>query len=152
MCANLPSLFDQINAAAEAKKAQRWAAYTPLTRQQLRDTFDEEYVTLAVITDRAEEAPARSTMQGVWASHFIVLKRPTEIRAIKRAMGGGKYDEIIVQRREPPELRWCIFCQERHQPSAFIRHKRYLNNLSFACKESIRTVKGKSWRYLAQSA
>lgn len=149
----MPSIFECINSRADAIKAAKWAAYQPMTRRQLRDTFDDEYVTLAVITDRAEEAPARSTQQGVWASHFVVLKRPTEIRAIKHLMGKLTYDtDYLVQRREPPELRWCIFCQERHQPSAFIRHKRYLNNLSFACKKSILAAKGRNWHYLSQSA
>ena len=147
----MPSLFEQINAAAERKKTERWAEYTPLSKRQLRDAFEDEYTTLAIITDRSAEAPARSTTQGVWASQFVVLKRPTEVRAIKRATGGCKYDDIPVQRRAPSEERWCIWCKQRHPLSAFIRHKRYLNNLSHACKTSIQAVKGRNWSYLAQT-
>lgn len=130
----MPSIFDCINQRADAIKAAKWAAYQPLTRQQLSDKprrhdpeLNAETVTLNV---------------GVFGQ-FVVIKRPTE-QAFSR---GDAHQDTIVRRRPTADLRWCIYCKTRHSPSEFIRSARYLHHLSYACKTSLRKARQFPWKY-----
>lgn len=121
--------FQRSNEYAAHHKADAWLAYHPLTKRQLSD-YDDETLTLDV---------------GVFGQ-FVVLKRPTEQRAIQAALHPSR--EYIIERREPRPRRWCIECQERHSPRAFVRSPKYLHGLSYACKNSLTTLRRRPWHHL----
>lgn len=133
MIANV-SIFDCINAKADAIKAQRWQTYIPLTTRQLKDKNDNlDTVTLDV---------------GVFGQ-FVVLKRPTEMAGLHP----DKHRNTVVIRHLTPDLRWCVFCR-CHHPFADFRYnpKHYLHGYSYACKRSINERRAARWSYLGQSA
>lgn len=150
----MPSIFQLINQRADAIKAAKWAAYQPLTRQQLSDKLDDADLYVTIVSDPAltSGSDRRSTtvQSGAkWLSHFVVLKRPTEVRAILHAQGKLTFesDDNPLNIPRPAELRWCIFCRERHPLSAFIYRKHYPHQLSFACKRSIQERKRATWHF-----
>jgi hypothetical protein len=132
----VPSIFDCINQRAEAIKAARWASYTPLTRQQLSNKDRQP--------DTLKEDSATVTLDVGVFGQFVVLKRPTEGAALRMDSTRDK----IVLRRRTVDLRWCIWCKCRHPEHDFLRHKRYLHGLSYACKKSINEARRKSWQHL----
>ncbi len=151
--ANVVSIFQTINQRAEAIKADRWAHYIPLTPFQLTDydaaADDEECITvLAMSVDPSRSA--RSTQRSPRAyKHFKILKRPTEVRAIKHANGAlDGNEDFRVDRIEIAEpLRWCILCKCRHPVETFIFHKRYLHGVSYACRDKLLAgFHGRRWR------
>lgn len=122
--------FQRINEQAADHHADAWLAYKPFTPSQLFDEPDlSDRLTLDV---------------GVFGQ-FVVLKRPTE----NRAMGFPSMRKPLkpIERNRPDQQRWCIFCHERHPQSAFLKHKRYLHNLSYACKDSLKVSKRRHWLY-----
>lgn len=139
--ANVPSIFDCINAKADAIKAQRWQTYIPLTRSQLSNR-DRQPETL-------KEDTATVTLDVGIFGQFVVLKRPTEGAAL---YPDAHRDKIVV-RRPPLDLRWCIWCKCRH-PFADFRFspKHYLHGYSYACKRAINERRARHWRYLGQTA
>lgn len=134
MCANVPSIFDCINARADAIKAQRWQTYIPLSQRQLKDKSDN----LDTVTLDA----------GVFGQ-FVVLKRPTEMAGLHP----DKHRNTVVIRHSTTELRWCVFCRCRH-PFVDFRYnpKHYLHGYSYACKRSINERRAARWHYLGQTA
>lgn len=133
MCANVPSIFECINQRADAIKAERWEAYKALNRRQL--------------TDQQQNIPTVTLDVGVFGQ-FVVIMRPTEIAMLK----GDAHRGLIVKRRPTPELRYCIYCKERHAPSAFVHSPRYLHKLSYACKTSLQEAKRRPWQHLSRVA
>lgn len=135
MSANVPSIFECINQKADAIKAAKWAAYQPMTRQQLRDS-----------TPRPEPDDNPETIMldvGVFGQ-FVVIARPTEGAALHQ----DRHQDKRVLRRPTTDLRWCIFCKERHAPSAFIHSAKYLHHLSYACKVSLQEARRRPWKHL----
>lgn len=130
----MPTIFECINAHADAIKAAKWAAYQPLTRQQLSDKPRRR---------DPEQNPETVTLDVGVFGQFVVIKRPTE-QAFSR---GHQHDDKIVIRRPLGEKRYCIYCKTRHSPSEFIHSPRYLHHLSYACKASLRRARLQPWRY-----
>lgn len=124
------SEFERVNERAADHHADAWLAYCPLTRNQLFDEPDlSDRLTLDV---------------GVFGQ-FIVLRRPTENRAMQ--FPSTRKPLKPIERSQPDQWRWCIFCHERHPKSAFLRHKRYLHHLSYACKDSLKRARRRHWFY-----
>lgn len=122
------SQFQRINEKAADHKADAWLAYRPFTKAQLYDEPDvDDRLTLDV---------------GVFGQ-FVVLRRPTEGCAMQ--FRGAASFHIPITRHRPAQQRWCIFCHERHPVKAFIRHKRYLHNWSYACKDSLQSAHRRPW-------
>lgn len=157
----MPTLFETINQRADAIKAARWQAYIPLTAQQLTDydsVADEPVIepeplpegfTILLATDDPRP-PVRSTRRSAHKyKQFVVLKRPTERMAVAHANGSlmldGDYPQVVSKRLK--QKRWCIYCQDRHPLSAFVRHKRYACGISYACKTAIQERKRLGWYY-----
>lgn len=127
----MPSIFECVNSRAEAKKAERWASYIPLSKRQLADKEDN----LATVTLDV----------GVFGQ-FVVLKRPTEGAALHL---DGNRDKIVL-RRHTVEERWCIHHKCRHPLDDFrYNPKHYLHGYSYACKKGIIEMRGKHWRLSA---
>lgn len=150
------STYQQINERAADRKADRWLTYTPLTPAQLRDRDTDE--TTTIIAPSADHQPdRRSSYRGALLyKQFVVVKRPTEMRALMHCNGAPVYDSDFDHlplepgnRARPSALRWCIWCRDRHPNAAFIRHKRYPNHLSFACKAAIQARKRARWQLVA---
>lgn len=150
------SLYQRINERAADRKADAWLHYQPLTRAQLQDRDVDEYA--VIISRSADPRPDRRSTHRSAArlKQFIVVKRPTETRAIMRANSIPVLDQdferlpIESGSRQPPALlRWCIWCKTRHPKSAFIHHKRYSNGLSWACKAAIQERKRARWGLVA---
>lgn len=150
------SAYQRINERASDRKADRWLTYTPLTPAQLRDIDTDESAT--IIAKSADRHPdRRSTWRGALLfKQFSVVKRPTETRALMHCNGAPVYDcdfdRLPLEpgnRARPSPLRWCIWCKDRHPNAAFIRHKRYPNHLSFACKAAIQARKRARWQLIA---
>jgi hypothetical protein len=148
--------FERINERAADCKADRWLQYIPFTPFQLTDydaAADDERndSTVTLLAHTADPNPIlRSTQRSARPyKQFRIIKRPTEVRAIMHAQGVFVLDEdfevIHIESIEP--LRWCILCKSRHSIDSFVRHKRYLNGLSYACKKSLQEgFRGWRWR------
>ena len=153
----VPSIFECINQKAEAVKAQRWIDYQPLNPSQLSDKLDEDnYIT--ILNDPAFTSGSDRRSTTAWdgakmLSQFVILKRPTEARAIKHAQHQITFasEDAPIAHLNTLQERWCCFCKARHNPSAFIRHHRYLHGISYACKQSIQAHKRSQWRYLGET-
>lgn len=123
--------YQRVNERAADHKADAWLTCTPLTKKQLKDDFQgDEQLTVDV---------------GVFGQ-FVVLKRPTENRAIEHT-GQRWMDRLKVHRREPAPERWCIECKQRHAPRAFLRSPKYLHGLSYACKMQLKALRRRPWRH-----
>lgn len=142
--------YQRINETAADHKADQWRAYQPLTHSQLTDydMVDGKAESLAVTIDwlaliapsADPRPPNRSTQRAARPyKQFVVIARPTETLAIRQALESKTLPLAVLPRPGRQNRRWCIYCQDRHPVSAFIRNKRYLHNLSYACKESLRT-------------
>lgn len=133
-------------------KADKWLSYTPLTKEQLFDTVDENVMITVVSLTVNGHYSQRSTHRGAtWHQQLTVIARPTEMRAILHAQGFLVLDSDFVFIRQEPnkELRWCIICKTHHEVTDFVPHKRYLSGLSYACKRSLNDGKRGMWRKAA---
>lgn len=133
-------------------KADKWLSYVPLTKEQLFDIphLDRPMTIIKPYGD-GKLAPARSTYNGDVRAQRSIVGRPTEAAAILHAQGYYVIDsDFVVIRQEPnKQVRWCIICRTHHDIADFKQNKRYLNNLSFACKRSLEDGKRGIWRKAA---
>lgn len=133
-------------------KADAWLSYYPLSRDQLFDTIDHrDYMTI-VIPFGGQLCHARSTYKGAsWYGQRTLLARPTHSMAILHALGALVLDsDFVVVRQEPnKQLRFCVSCKKHHEVTDFVRHDKYLNGLSYACKSSLQDSKRGVWRKAA---
>jgi hypothetical protein len=155
----VPSIYECINQRADAIKQNRWREYAPLTPLQLTDYDtvadedpEEPYVTL--IAQTADPMPPlRSTQRSAKPyKQFRIIKRPTEVRAIMHANGVVTLDDDIVMPDMKPteQWRWCVICKCRHPIESFVRDKRYLHHVSYACENKLRKgYHGWRWRMTA---
>jgi hypothetical protein len=147
------SVFQRAMDRAIDIKADKWLSYKALTKEQLFDTVDDNVsITIVAVNAGGKMTHARSTRGGAtFHNQYTVLARPTEVRAILHALGFLVLDsDFVVVRQEPNrELRYCIICERHHAVADFVENKRYLNNLSYACKQSIADAKRGVWRVAA---
>jgi hypothetical protein len=154
--------YQRANERAAAAKADKWLAYQPLSHAQLYDSLeDADYSTFAVRrpyvnawgsypeNGRSSRVLHHDDIHTVEMSvHVRIVRRPTEMMALAHGLGFMNLDsDFVVIRQEPGrELRWCIYCQKEHETHEFIQSKRYLNNLSYACRGSKRERSTYVWR------
>jgi hypothetical protein len=147
------TVYQRINERAADIKADKWLAYTPLSKRKLYDTQSEnEYFTVIGTTAAGELAHMRSSAGGFGLyKHFALLKRPTEIRAVLHARGLLTLDsDFAVIRKEPGACwRYCIVCGTQHRLRDFVQSKRYLNHYSYACKKALEAVRNTPWKISA---
>lgn len=151
------SLYQRINERAADRRADAWRAYQPLSPEQLFDTLDEsEYMTVVMRRSNGELASfVRSSNGGAGnLKHYYTVRRPTEMRATLHAQGLLVLDSdfVVIRQDSDKQMRWCIFCREHHEVHNFIHSKHYLNELSFACKQSLKEARQGIWRYSGMSA
>ncbi len=134
-------------------KADRWLDYRPLSREQLFDSPQNiNAKTTIVVPFGGQLSHARSTYRGTsFYGQKTILARPTETLALLHALGMYIIEtDFVVVRQEPGrEERFCIICKTSHAVADFVVSKRYLNNLSFACKRALAEGKREIWRYAA---
>lgn len=165
----MSSIYQTINQRADAIKAHKWQCYTPLSSFQLSDydaQVDDDNEDITIIAMTANHNPdKRSTRRSaVRYKQFKVIKRPTELLAIRYI--NCPADEAPVIRIDPVETRWCVICADRHPIDAFIafpepdrrrqsvteyhRNKRYVHGLSYACRDKLLAGwHGRRWRISA---
>lgn len=158
----MPSIYETINQRAIAVKQARWQTYTPLTKQQLTDydmvadeppTPDPDPLPdwITVLTISVDPNPPVSSTQRSHCKYkqFIVLKRPTEMLCVAHSQGVYVLDDDYppVLTRRPRAKRWCIYCRDRHNLSAFLHTPHYLHGLSYACKQSKAKHREQRWYY-----
>lgn len=147
--ASMSSYQRAMDKAVDAK-ADKWLSYTPLSREQLFDTVDENmHITIVALTAGGEFTSGRSTHRGAaWLKQYTIIKRPTEMKAVLHAQGLLVLEsDFVVLRQEPnKEIRYCIVCKRHHEVADFVSHKRYLNGLSYACKRSLADTQRGIWR------
>jgi hypothetical protein len=129
-------------------KADKWMAYTPLSKAQLFDTPHLEKP-IAILRPMASGniAPARSSYRAGMLENISVFKRPTEALAILSALGFFVLpsDFEVWRQENSDEMRWCILCKRTHKVSEFAANKHFPNGLSFACKRSLGGNNGGFW-------
>lgn len=146
------SVFQRAMDHAIDIKADRWLSYTPLSKEQLFDTVDHRDFMTIIVPFGGRLSHARSTYRGAsWYGQKTVLSRPTHTLGILHALGMFVLDsDFVVIRQEPNrQTRYCVICKAHHEVTDFIRNKRYLNELSFACKRSLEDGKRGIWRKVA---
>lgn len=149
----MPSIYQTINQRADAIKAHKWQCYTPLSSFQLSDydaQADDDNEDITIIAMTANQNPDRRSTRrsAVRYKQFKIIKRPTELLAIRNA--NCPPDEAPVIRIESEETRWCIICADRHPIDAFMTHRRYLHGLSYACRDKLLAGwHGRRWRISA---
>ncbi len=138
------STFQRINQTADAIKAAKWAAYTPLTAMRpihsvtdnpLFDSMIDEPPQVYLRLDN-HDSPARSTLSGAMMAQVSGYLRPTEFMSTLHALKLLKFmDEDPVIRLEPVRLqRWCIRCKTFHPKGMFAKDDRNPSGLAFACR------------------
>ncbi len=135
-------------------KADAWLSYTPMSREQLFDTVDENVnITIVSMTIDGQYSSSRSTHRGaMWHKQYTVIKRPTEVKAVLHAQGLLVLEsDFVVVRQEPArEIRWCIKCKTHHEITDFkYQPHRYLNGFSFACRRTLDEGKRGTWKFAA---
>ena len=120
----LSSIFERINHEATLRKQAAWAAYTPLTLEQL----GKEHHT----HDKGTREP----------QYAVIVRRVTESLAIKHALGWFRFmSEDPVLRIEPvSKARWCTLCRKHHALEAFEHDTRVPSGIAFGCKLGRREI------------
>jgi hypothetical protein len=138
------STFQRINQTADAIKAAKWAAYTPLTAMRPIHSMSDNPLFDSIIDEPPQvylspdhhDSPARSTLSGAMMAQVSGYLRPTEFTATLHALKLLKFmDEDPVIRLSPVRLqRWCIRCKTFHPKGMFARDDRNPSGLAFACR------------------
>lgn len=144
------SIFDEINARAEAIKAEKRARYILLPHKVWRDNMPD-MATLAAMGDsgtRSTFAVSSTDSDGTRATH-VIIARPTETLALLHAAGLWQYEDetppavpMIVR---PVRGKWCDCCETRKPISAFARDKRTSDGYSYFCRACREKVAEARW-------
>jgi hypothetical protein len=140
----MSSIFEQINKRAEARKAQRCAAYVALSPEVWYDDTPDT-ITLTTIGDTG----TRSTTSVIAYSTHTTIQRPTEALALLAAAGFYAYEDELPLMMLPKRIqrkKYCIHCETRKPLSAFSPDKRKGDGRHSYCKQCRAELQRQRWR------
>lgn len=136
------SIFDEIIAVAEQKKARHKADYVELPSETWID-FEVEYI--AIYLPDTTSVDSLMELERWYVRH--ILARPTEVLALLAAAGMWDYELPLNEVSAAPIVRlekYCDWCEAYKPLKEFARDKRFAggrHHYCDSCRENLRHAK-----------